>query len=47
MKNNNSLMNKLDTINITKNNLEQEKTNLLIKIKKMEEINQDKKIRID
>ena len=44
MKNNNSLMNKLDTINITKNNLEQEKTNLLIKIKKMEEINQDKKI---
>ena len=43
-KNNNSLMNKLDTINIAKNNLEQEKTNLIIKIKKMEEINQDKKI---
>ena len=44
-KTNNSLLNKLDTINISKNNLEQEKENLLLKIKKLEDFsNGNKKI---
>ena len=44
-KTNNSLLNKLDTIELSKKNLEQEKTNLLLKIKKLEDFsNGNKKI---
>ena len=43
-KNNNSLLNKIDEINLTKSNLEQEKANLLLKIKKLEDLSQNKKM---
>ena len=43
-KTNNSLLNKLDTIELSKKNLEQEKTNLLLKIKKLEDFSENKKI---
>ena len=43
-KNNNSLLNKLDTMELSKKNLEQEKTNLLLKIKKLEDFSTNKKI---
>ena len=43
-KNNNSLLNKIDEINLAKSNLEQEKANLLLKIKKLEDLTQNKKI---
>jgi N-terminal acetyltransferase B complex non-catalytic subunit len=43
-KTNNSLLNKLDTVELSKKNLEQEKTNLLLKIKKLEDFSENKKI---